>query len=231
MKHWLKQTIRLRLLEHANMNNTFIKICGVRDPMIAVEAVHLGAKYIGFIFHPSSIRHLVIEAAQEIAIAVKKAGGIPVAVFVDQDANSMLAICEQTGITTVQLHGKTAKKNHHCLPRNFTRIYVISCNKEGQPIEPVDMTYLDAIRDFLLFDYQHPGNGQCFNWDNFRPIDPFRFFLAGGLNKDNIQAAISKIKPTGVDISSGVEIEKGIKHLPYINEFIDTVNHTHVRSL
>lgn len=213
------------------MNRPYIKICGLRDIATAEKAVQLGAHFIGLIFHPASIRNVVVENAKSIATAVKNAGGIPVAVFVEQDANAMIDICEKTGITTVQLHGVTAKQYHHLLPQHFTRIYVIGCNQDASYHESIPFSTLDKEKDFLLFDYLNPGSGEIFNWQLFKTIENFRWFLAGGLNKKNIQQAIDILKPTGIDVSSGVEIDKGTKHLPYIKEFIETVNHSKARHL
>lgn len=85
-------------------HSTHVKICGLRDPELAAEAVKMGANYIGIMFYKASSRYVDIDTAGTITNAVKKAGGTPVAVFVDTAAQEMKSICEDLGIDVVQLH-------------------------------------------------------------------------------------------------------------------------------
>ena len=197
-----------------------IKICGVRDPQFAKTAVLAGASYIGIIFHPTSRRYVDIETAVVIAKQVRESAAQPVAVFVNQTVQEMLTICEFTGIQVIQLHGARVRQQHHLLPSHLQRIYVQTVSDAG--VDDIDggLKYCQLTRDFLLFDNVNPGEGISFNWDKFKYTGKFRWFLAGGLNPNNAQQGIHKMQPYGVDVSSGVENNLGIKDVNLLQRFM-----------
>ena len=205
------------------MNRPLIKICGIRDADTATFAVKSGADYVGLIFHPASPRHVNIADATKIAAAVRKAHAIPVAVFVDQDAADMLAICEITGIQTVQLHGNTARNDHHLLPAHYQRFYV---QTEMQNLTD-SLDALNRERDFILIDPPKTGTKKTIDWQTFHYSLPFRWFLAGGLTPKNVKQAIALLKPDGVDVASGVELSPGKKDLTLIKQFIKAAGDNH----
>lgn len=202
-----------------------IKICGLKDPDIAVEAVRLGAAYIGLMMYQQSKRYIDIDTATIIADVVKAVNGIPVNVFVDATADEMLANCQKTGVTVVQLHGAIARREHHKLPNEIQRIYVLHVDSSGHILEDVDegISTLNSQRDLLLFDGVKGGSGQPFAWEKF--VNPYTipFFLAGGLSTDNVATAIKICRPNGVDVSSHVENKKGDKDKNRIAAFIAQV--------
>jgi phosphoribosylanthranilate isomerase len=202
-----------------------IKICGVRDKLIAKQAAMSGADFIGMVFYPASKRHIELTAAKEITAATLDAGAIPVAVVVDTDIDEIMTICETTKISTVQLHGKISRKKQAHLPAEIQRIYVCAVDKEGNITEDnaEAIQQLDPNRDFLLFDNLQPGSGKPFNWENFHYTGAFRWFLSGGLSPENVAIAADKVNPFGVDVSSGVESSPGIKNMPLIKNFINQV--------
>jgi len=204
--------------------STLIKICGITNPKLAAEAVHLNAYYIGIVMDEHSKRYVTVDQAKLIADSVKNAGGIPVAVFVDTPINEIISICEACDIKTVQLHGKKSRKEHHYLPHAFQRIYVMHVNQDGilYPDNGCELEYLDQKRDFILFDTNKGGSGQSFNWNVFKYTGKLPFFLAGGLTPNNIGTAIKALQPNGVDVSSGVETAPGIKDLQLIKRFIQS---------
>lgn len=198
------------------MGNPLIKICGIKDAVMGTAAVEAGANYVGIIFHPESPRHVELEEAIKIAQAILSAGGIPVAVFVNQSIIEMRSICEAVNIKSVQLHGNNARKNHHLLPSEYQRFYVPT---ELQN-ENDNLPHLDKDRDFILIDQIKSDRSKTINWKTFHYSLPFRWFLAGGLTSDNIQTAISILQPDGVDVSSGVELSAGNKDIGLIKKFI-----------
>jgi len=204
---------------------TLIKICGVRDPDLARQAIALGAQFIGILCYSQSKRYVIPEMAKKIADATLLAGGVPVAVCVDADAKMMLALCQQCGITTVQLSGDVSRQSHQELPKHIQRIYVLHVDKTGkiQPDVAKGVEQLDFDRDWIMFDGIEPGSGQTFNVNQFRNPYPTRFFLAGGLTSMNVVAMINAIHPNAVDVSSGVESGPGIKDINKINRFIKAV--------
>lgn len=211
------------------MADLLIKICGIRDAKIAAATVDAGADFIGIVFHKHSRRYTDALCAKQIAETVKAAHAEPVAVFVNQTVAEMRAICENTGIHIVQLHGDMSRKQHHLLPDDYQRIYVCTVNDAGGTEEKADrgLAYCLPSRDFVMLDGAIAGSGRTFDWEKFKKSQffleqtrIFRWFLAGGLTPDNVAVAITRLQPNGVDISSGVENELGEKDLSRIENFI-----------
>jgi phosphoribosylanthranilate isomerase len=207
------------------MNKVAIKICGLTDVDTATIATDYGAHFIGLVFHPPSKRCINVNVGKQIAAAVKKHHGIPVAVFYNHDAAFMQSICDALDIDHIQLHGPIAKNEHHLLSEHYKRIYALQVTGNGA----IDMDHSQGLmqcnpaRDYILFDNVTPGAGIPFTWHGFQYAGPFRFGIAGGLNALNVKAAISQLQPTFVDISTGVENAIGIKDRSMIRHFIATV--------
>lgn len=204
-----------------------IKICGITQPNDAEFAIAQGANWIGILQHPASVRYVTLPQAKQIAAVTREAGGTPVAVFVDSSAHDILQFCEQTGVTHVQLHGKLSRQQHHLLPNYLVRIYVRNILQNGVclPDKDLGQQYLESSRDYVMFDGVQAGSGHCYAWDLLNPEDhtSLRFLLAGGLSAENVQQAIVKLNPDGVDVSSAVESIRGVKSQPLIKDFILSV--------
>jgi len=201
---------------------TAIKICGVCDPEIAKAAVKAGAVYIGIMMYAGSKRYVDLEVAAKISQAVKSAGGMPVAVFVDATAEQMKAACEATGVETVQLHGTISRSDHQQLPDHYRRIYVLHVNADGVCLDDTDggLADLKADRDLLLYDGVEGGSGRAFSLQSFKNRYDYSFLLAGGLRPETVAEAIKIVQPFGVDVSSGVEKSPGVKDIGLIKKFI-----------
>lgn len=182
-----------------------IKICGITDPGTAQFSIDCGARYIGIVFAPSSKRFVRETQAKVIAEAVKKAGAVPVGVFVDKSAEEIMAMADKTGIQHIQAYGLTED-----LPEQYSRFYV---NEKDR--------ILRKDTDFIIMETAQPGSGKTFDWDQFVPPSS-AWFMAGGLDINNIGEAIARFKPTGVDVSSGVETD-GKKDREKIRAFIKRV--------
>ncbi len=219
--------IRKSLLGNVLMTNYLIKICGVRHPEMASQAVKAGANLIGIIFHPLSPRYVGIEQAILISQAVRASGALPVAVFVHHTATEMQRICELTHINIVQLHGVASRASHQLLPGEYQRIYVQTVSNQGELQTDEGLRYLDADRDLILVDHSQPGQGNKINQAFYYDL-PFRWLLAGGLTAVNVAATINDMQPNGVDVSSGVELKKGKKDIFLIRQFIKSVRGNHV---
>jgi phosphoribosylanthranilate isomerase len=202
------------------MINPMIKICGIREPSMATEAVNAGAHLIGIVFHPLSPRYVSLAQAALISHATKAAGGSPVAIFTQHTDVVMRDICEATDIQIIQLHGTIARQFHHAMPQDYQRIYVL--NAVTDPFH-----HLDPDRDMLLLDHPDPGRGNRFNAAGFKYPLQFPWLLAGGLTPDNVAAMLTALRPDGVDVSSGVETLRGQKDRVLIKQFITNIRGQH----
>lgn len=210
------------------MANRIIKICGIRDSEMAVQAAAAGANLIGIIFHSPSSRYVCLDQAVEISRSARKSGALPVAVFVNHTDVEMRRICETADIQIVQLHGKKARSHHHLLPNEYQRIYVQTVSNTGELQTDDGLRYLDSDRDLILIDHMDSGHGKAINWRAFHYSLHFPWILAGGLTSSNVIEAINVLQPDGVDVSSGVESFKGNKEISLIQQFITLVRgHTY----
>ena len=192
---------------------TKVKICGLSTKEAVETAVSAGADYIGFVFAPSK-RQVTLGQAAELAklipVNVKKVG-----VFVSPSRAELLEAIEKVGLDLVQVHGQVADELFEDLP--CSSIQAVQVDREG--LVP------NSQADYLLFDAPVAGSGQTFDWgqlDTTKLAQPF--FIAGGLNEDNVVKAIQHFTPHAVDVSSGVEID-GQKDQEKIRRFIERVKH------
>ena len=205
-----------------------IKICGIINSKMADYAAKNGADYIGLMFYKKSKRYVKdINIACEIAETSKKSGAEPVAVFVDSTIDEILKICKKTQIQIVQLHGEISKNELVKLPANYTKILAVNVDYNGKIIDTnLRLNYINPKKDYLLFDGINSGSGKSFTWNNFFTKTSMRFFLAGGLNPNNIKEAVSIVNPYGVDVSSGVENNPGEKSKKKFKSFINQARGT-----
>lgn len=192
---------------------TKVKICGLLTKEAVETAVSAGADYIGFVFAPSK-RQVTLEEATELAklipVNVKKVG-----VFVSPSRTELLEVIEKVGLDLVQVHGQVADGLFEDLP--CASIQAVQMDGNGH--------VPNSRADYLLFDAPVAGSGQTFDWgqlDTTGLAQPF--FIAGGLNEDNVVKAIQHFTPYAVDVSSGVE-KDGQKDYEKIRRFIERVKH------
>jgi len=177
-----------------------IKICGLTDPK---EAEYVNQHHVDFIgmvlFFPKSKRNITLEQAAGIMKCldpkIQK-----VAVVVSPSLEQVRAI-EQTGFDYIQIHGE--------IPAGFAENCHLPILKAFNIRDMKDFPRYssDPVIVGYVFDAMEPGSGQVFDWSLVKevPRDEKLFFLAGGLNPDNVAEAIRSVQPDGVDVSSGVE--------------------------
>ena len=192
---------------------TKVKICGLSNKEAVETAVSAGADYIGFVFAPSK-RQVTLEEAAELAklipVNVKKVG-----VFVSPSRVQLLEAIEKVGLDLVQVHGQVGDDLLEDLP--CASIQAVQVDENGHVPH--------SRADYLLFDAPVAGSGQTFDWGQLDTIGLTQpFFIAGGLNEDNVVKAIQHFTPYAVDVSSGVETD-GQKDHEKIRRFIERVKH------
>lgn len=203
------------------MSRTRIKICGVRDADTAESAIDAGADAIGFIFVRSSPRFIEPEDAQEIMLALPPMVST-VGVFMNAPAALFADIEEQCPTTHTQLHGAEDEKLvNQCGP-------AIKAVRFDAATIAAELARWDRCDDVeaILIDGPAPGEGVPFKWADLVPLleDIHKpIFLAGGLTPANVAEAIRTVRPYGVDVSSGVERERGVKDPALIEAFCEAV--------
>ena len=203
---------------------TRVKICGITRPGDAADAARAGADAIGLVFYPPSPRYLSTERAREIREALPPFVQA-VALFVNPDAAQVAQVIGRVHPSMLQFHGEESAE--FCA--QFGVPFVKACRvKKG-----VDA--LEYLRPFSgaaawLFDSHVPeygGVGESFDW-SLVPAAEKPVILSGGLSQANVGEAIRRVRPWGVDVSSGVESAKGIKHAAKIAAFIAEVRNADV---
>ena len=198
---------------------TKIKICGITNLEDAKAALDFGTDALGFVFFRESPRAISPQKAASI-IAKLPAFTTTVGVVVDKPLDEIQNIVNETGIDVIQLHGDESPESCRLLRRVIKGIRV----KSLESLEPL-RGYQDLVSAFLLdtfAPYMPGGTGQVFNWDIAIEAKNFgRIILAGGLTPENISDAIRRVHPYAVDVSSGIELVKGIKDHQKMRLFIE----------
>lgn len=188
---------------------TKIKICGITNFEDAVNAVKLGADFLGLNFFADSPRGLTPDAAADLAGEIKnKFPRIPlVGVFVDETADKIRLLAELCELDILQFHGNESPEFCANFDQEIWRVFRVkneSSLEDLQQFLNLDGIVLDAFKKG-----QFGGTGQTFDWKLIHRVrDELPFFiLAGGINAKNIERAITQLRPDVIDVCSGVEIE------------------------
>lgn len=190
---------------------TKVKICGLSTQEAVTAAVDSGADYIGFVFAPSK-RQISLEKANKLAKDIP-ASVQTVGVFVSPSLEELEVAVKTVPLNLVQVHGDFDEEliNQISVPI----IRAVQVTKK----EPI---LLSKAR-YLLFDAPMAGSGETFDWQLLRDKHIKQpFFIAGGLNADNVKECIHRFSPYAVDVSSGVETN-GHKDSQKIIKFIESV--------
>jgi phosphoribosylanthranilate isomerase len=179
---------------------TKIKICGLSRPQDIHDVNEARPDWCGFILnYPKSRRNVTPEKAAEL-IRSLRADIVPVGVFVDQPAETIIPLARENLLRAVQLHGRETPEYIRALQREI-RIPVI---KAFRIQSEADLrTAEESPADLILLDSGR-GTGKPFDWSLLRGLSR-PWLLAGGLGPDNLEEAIARFHPWGVDMSSGVE--------------------------
>ena len=202
-----------------------IKICGIKkkDTLILCEKNKIN--FFGMIFYPKSPRNISIENANILQKTSRNFNINGVGVFVDKDIHELEKIIKSINLRFVQLHGSEDETYIKKVKKIGVKIIKsISISKK----KDLNKIYKYHSADYFLFDYKPikgelpGGNAKSFDWKILKNLETKKpWFLSGGININNIQQIIQDINPLGIDLSSGLEKELGIKDNHIINNFIE----------
>lgn len=196
---------------------TRIKICGVTQLSEALLIAEQGADSIGLVFHPKSPRFIGLDAARKIRGAMPPFVTIT-ALFMDETEQWISEVLSAINPDCLQFHGEEPEPD--CVRWNQPYIKSISMGSTVD-VEAYAQQYFSA--QGFLFDSnaagRQGGSGDTFDWSKIPLSFDRPLVLAGGLNPTNVADAVSQVRPWGVDVSTGVEISKGVKDLNLINQF------------
>ena len=206
-----------------------VKICGITQIEQGRAITELGADSIGFICVRKSPRYVTPEQIKAIAEQLPKET-VKVGVFADLDLPEIITVVGKAGITAIQLHGSespefcTQLRGSIAPEVELLKAFRI---KSRQSLAETN-AYTDCVDTFLLDAYDPQmlgGTGHTIDWQDlaeFKPAVPW--MLAGGLTPENIQEALSRLQPDGIDLSSGVERSPGDKNLDRVAQLFAAIN-------
>ena len=203
------------------MYRTRIKICGITNLQDAKVAIDEGVDAIGLVFCENSPRYINISRAKEIVENTTPFVNC-VGLFVDAEKEYINDVLKEVALDTLQFHGQESEQA--CALYNKPYIKAIRMNENINLSEEVEKYF--SARALLLDTYIEGlpgGTGIVFDWDLIPKDIAKPIILAGGLNASNVKDVIKKISPYAVDVSGGVEAEKGKKDPSKIKEFINEV--------
>jgi phosphoribosylanthranilate isomerase len=203
---------------------TRVKICGITRIEDAITAAQAGADAIGFVFDSNSPRYVSSDQALKIFRAIPPYV-TTVGLFVDASPDKIEAILKRVPLDLLQFHGNETPDQ--C--RRYHRPYIKAIPMEARvDLHEKIRLYGDATG--LLLDTHAMqvagGSGQTFDWGRVPPDLNKPLILAGGLTPENVGEAIRRVRPYAVDVSSGVELTRGVKDAGKIADFLAAVGKT-----
>ena len=204
------------------MFRTRIKICGLTRPQDVRAAVDLGADAVGFVFYPPSPRAVSIEQAAEL-VAMLPPFVTAVGLFVNATEDEVNSVLARVPLQLLQFHGDEAESDCARYGRPW-----IKAARMRPGVDLVEFASFYPRAGGILLDAfveGYGGGGKTFDWSLIPKGFGRPLVLSGGLDADNVVEAVRRVRPWAVDVSSGVESDKGIKDAAKIAAFIAGVRH------
>ena len=198
------------------------KICGLKNRESLYCCEENNADFFGMIFYEKSPRNITMNEAKTLINISKELKIKPVGVFVDHEINNLKKIISSLNLKYIQLHGNEDQFYIDEIKKKFDVkiIKKISINNSE------DLSEIEKYNniEYLLFDYKPGndelpgGNSKSFDWNLLKDQKiKLPWFISGGINETNIKKIQNLLNPNGIDLSSGVEVSKGIKSNSKIN--------------
>lgn len=202
-----------------------IKICGIKTPEMLETVIAAGADMVGFVHFPRSRRHVELDPLIELISMTR--GRIESVVLLVNPDNSKVAEIAALDPDWIQLHGPEAPHRVDVI-RSDAGIPILKAIGIGSKQDLPQIDGYQEVCDRLLLDAKAPknselpgGRGVAFDWDVLSGLDQeVTFMLSGGLTPENVGEALQKVRPHGIDVSSGVERAPGDKDAALITAFI-----------
>jgi phosphoribosylanthranilate isomerase len=210
--------------------STQVKICGLKTAEDAHVAIQAGADFLGCVFFEPSPRDISPEAAAEVFDMIGDADVQRVGLFVNPSDDELMAVLNQVRLDIIQLHGKETPERVEEVRLTFgLPVMKALAIETAEDVESAKK--YDGVADRLLFDAKPPkgaknpgGNAIAFDWTLLTDTTwSVPWMLAGGLTIENVKNALAESGAEAVDVSSGVEAEKGVKSPDMIQAFIEAV--------
>jgi phosphoribosylanthranilate isomerase len=199
----------------------FVKICGITNEDDALLSVAMGADAVGFNFVNGSTRQIAARVAYDITRRLPPEI-LTVGIFRNEHPSRVIEVAHAAGVKAVQLHGRETAADTQQVANAIQ--WVIKVFSASDPNLPRADEY---GTDMIMIDGPEPGSGKVFDWSLAGDApDSLKLILAGGLNPDNVGAAITEVKPWGVDVATGVEKSPGKKDALAVKRFIENA-HAH----
>ena len=204
------------------IHRTRVKICGITRLQDALYAAESGADSIGLNFHRSSPRFIDIEQALMIRRQIPPFINVT-ALLMNEDDDWVAQVVHQVRPDSLQFHGSESVDSCEIWQLPYLKVIPM-----GSVADPVKYAQGYSSAQGFLFDSnaagRQGGSGDTFDWSKIPSKFDFPMVLAGGINASNVAEAIVQVNPWGVDVSSGVEVSKGVKSADLIDQFILEVN-------
>jgi phosphoribosylanthranilate isomerase len=203
------------------------KICGINDLTAMDAALSAGADFVGLVFFPPSPRNVSLDQAAKLAARARGKARV-VALAVNADDRLLDAIARSAAPDLFQLHGSESPTRVAELRQRLARpVMKAIAVADAEDLKAV--AAYAAVADRILFDARPPkdaarpgGHGRAFDWELLARVDRTKpLMLSGGLNPGNVADAIRIVRPSAVDVSSGVETSPGVKDAAKIEAFIE----------
>ena len=202
------------------MSRTRIKICGLTREADVDDAVAAGADALGFVLYDKSPRHVSLDRAAAL-IARLPPFVTPVLLVVNATAQQLQRVTQTLPQALLQFHGDETPEQCRAAGRPWIRAVRMSSG-----VDLLDFAARHVGAQALLLDAHvegYGGGGKVFDWSQISPSVPLPVVLSGGLSPANVTDGVLRVRPWAVDVSSGVELAKGVKSAELMRRFCDAV--------
>jgi len=198
---------------------TAVKICGITRVEDALAAAHAGAHAIGLVFYPASPRFVDVARAREVSKHLPPFI-TAVGLFIDPDPSQVRAVLREVPLQLLQFHGDESPELCASFGLPYIKGVRMAPGRDLLQYAALHSRARGLLLDAFVPGVQGGGTGRTFDWALVPRSLPLPVVLAGGLTPANVGDAIRAVRPWAVDVSSGVERDKGIKDASKIAAFV-----------